>query len=179
MRACGVRKTSTYSKASVCVCEGLLRPNSQGPLVCIQGTSATSATSVPGLRSGGGHHNGNTGPRPSAPFRSNVYQPTEMTMILNGGAVSTPAHSQVHTYHTPHALYPHEGVCSRALVRACLCATARARVHVFAHACIVCLHVSVCLCVCVCSSVCVYMHVCTRVCVCVCMSVYACRRTYG
>ncbi|XP_028841925.1 G protein-coupled receptor, class C, group 5, member Ba [Denticeps clupeoides] len=40
-----------------------------------------------GLRSGGGHHNGNTGARPSAPFRSNVYQPTEMTMILNGGAV--------------------------------------------------------------------------------------------
>ncbi|XP_026064450.1 G-protein coupled receptor family C group 5 member B-like isoform X1 [Carassius auratus] len=39
-----------------------------------------------GLRSGG-HHNGNTGARPSAPFRSNVYQPTEMTMILNGGAV--------------------------------------------------------------------------------------------
>ncbi|CAL8274347.1 unnamed protein product [Lota lota] len=36
----------------------------------------------------GGHHNGNTtGARPSAPFRSNVYQPTEMTMILNGGAV--------------------------------------------------------------------------------------------
>ncbi|XP_030646628.1 G protein-coupled receptor, class C, group 5, member Ba isoform X2 [Chanos chanos] len=39
-----------------------------------------------GLRSGG-HHNGSTGARPSAPFRSNVYQPTEMTMILNGGAV--------------------------------------------------------------------------------------------
>ncbi|XP_026862388.1 G protein-coupled receptor, class C, group 5, member Ba [Electrophorus electricus] len=39
-----------------------------------------------GLRSGG-QHNGNTGTRPSAPFRSNVYQPTEMTMILNGGAV--------------------------------------------------------------------------------------------
>lgn len=39
-----------------------------------------------GLRSGS-HHNGNTGARPSAPFRSNVYQPTEMTMILNGGAV--------------------------------------------------------------------------------------------
>uniref|UniRef100_A0AAR2KT10 G-protein coupled receptors family 3 profile domain-containing protein n=2 Tax=Pygocentrus nattereri TaxID=42514 RepID=A0AAR2KT10_PYGNA len=39
-----------------------------------------------GLRSGG-HHNGNTGTRPSAPFRSNVYQPTEMTMILNGGTV--------------------------------------------------------------------------------------------
>ncbi|XP_061556612.1 G protein-coupled receptor, class C, group 5, member Ba isoform X2 [Phycodurus eques] len=43
-----------------------------------------------GLRSGGGgggQHNTNTGARPSAPFRSNVYQPTEMTMILNGGAV--------------------------------------------------------------------------------------------
>ncbi|TRY85500.1 hypothetical protein DNTS_016005 [Danionella cerebrum] len=38
---------------------------------------------------GGSHHNGSTGARPSAPFRSNVYQPTEMTMILNGGAVST------------------------------------------------------------------------------------------
>lgn len=36
---------------------------------------------------GGGHHNGSGGTRPSAPFRSNVYQPTEMTMILNGGAV--------------------------------------------------------------------------------------------
>ncbi|XP_059926338.1 G protein-coupled receptor, class C, group 5, member Ba isoform X2 [Gadus macrocephalus] len=35
----------------------------------------------------GSHHNGSTGARPSAPFRSNVYQPTEMTMILNGGAV--------------------------------------------------------------------------------------------
>ncbi|XP_023998927.1 G protein-coupled receptor, class C, group 5, member Ba isoform X1 [Salvelinus sp. IW2-2015] len=41
-----------------------------------------------GLRSAG-NHNGNTAPRPSAPFRSNVYQPTEMTMILNGGAVSS------------------------------------------------------------------------------------------
>ncbi|XP_068606286.1 G protein-coupled receptor, class C, group 5, member Ba [Brachionichthys hirsutus] len=42
-----------------------------------------------GLRSGSsaGQHNSNTGARPSAPFRSNVYQPTEMTMILNGGAV--------------------------------------------------------------------------------------------
>ncbi|XP_061701730.1 G protein-coupled receptor, class C, group 5, member Ba [Syngnathoides biaculeatus] len=44
-----------------------------------------------GLRSGGGagagQHTSNTGARPSAPFRSNVYQPTEMTMILNGGAV--------------------------------------------------------------------------------------------
>ncbi|XP_051987346.1 G-protein coupled receptor family C group 5 member B-like isoform X2 [Xyrauchen texanus] len=41
---------------------------------------------IAGLRSGG-HYNGNTGTRPNAPFRSNVYQPTEMTMILNGGAV--------------------------------------------------------------------------------------------
>lgn len=41
-----------------------------------------------GLRSGSGSHaSGPSGPRPSAPFRSNVYQPTEMTMILNGGAV--------------------------------------------------------------------------------------------
>ncbi|XP_020491908.1 G protein-coupled receptor, class C, group 5, member Ba isoform X1 [Labrus bergylta] len=50
-----------------------------------------------GLRTGGGpvQHNSNTGARPSAPFRSNVYQPTEMTMILNGGAVSTSSQSQV------------------------------------------------------------------------------------
>uniref|UniRef100_A0A3B3ZC43 G-protein coupled receptors family 3 profile domain-containing protein n=1 Tax=Periophthalmus magnuspinnatus TaxID=409849 RepID=A0A3B3ZC43_9GOBI len=42
-----------------------------------------------GLRSGSsaGQHNSSGGARPSAPFRSNVYQPTEMTMILNGGAV--------------------------------------------------------------------------------------------
>ncbi|XP_061740873.1 G protein-coupled receptor, class C, group 5, member Ba isoform X1 [Nerophis ophidion] len=50
-----------------------------------------------GLRSASsaGQHNSNTGARPSAPFRSNVYQPTEMTMILNGGAVSTSSQSQV------------------------------------------------------------------------------------
>ncbi|KAI3359854.1 hypothetical protein L3Q82_014199 [Scortum barcoo] len=56
-----------------------------------------------GLRSGSGagQHNSNTGARPSAPFRSNVYQPTEMTMILNGGAVSTSAQSQVHAAYTP------------------------------------------------------------------------------
>ncbi|KAG7505805.1 G-protein coupled receptor family C group 5 member B isoform X1 [Solea senegalensis] len=50
-----------------------------------------------GLRSSGGasQHNSNTAARPSAPFRSNVYQPTEMTMILNGGAVSTSSQSQV------------------------------------------------------------------------------------
>lgn len=58
---------------------------------------------MPGLRSGGGagQHNSNTGARPSAPFRSNVYQPTEMTMILNGGAVSTASQSQVHAASTP------------------------------------------------------------------------------
>ncbi|KAK7940363.1 hypothetical protein WMY93_003689 [Mugilogobius chulae] len=50
-----------------------------------------------GLRSGSsaGQHNSSGGARPSAPFRSNVYQPTEMTMILNGGAVSTASQSQV------------------------------------------------------------------------------------
>ncbi|XP_063077480.1 G protein-coupled receptor, class C, group 5, member Ba [Engraulis encrasicolus] len=40
-----------------------------------------------GLRTGGSHASSSSGTRPSAPFRSNVYQPTEMTMILNGGAV--------------------------------------------------------------------------------------------
>lgn len=61
---------------------------------------------LPGLRSGSGagQHNSNTGARPSAPFRSNVYQPTEMTMILNGGAVSTSAQSQVHAAYTPLSL---------------------------------------------------------------------------
>ncbi|MBN3288354.1 GPC5B protein, partial [Polyodon spathula] len=33
----------------------------------------------------GGHRNGSLGLRPSAPFRSNVYQPTEMAVLLNGG----------------------------------------------------------------------------------------------
>lgn len=62
-----------------------------------------SVYSMPGLRSGSGagQHNSNAGARPSAPFRSNVYQPTEMTMILNGGAVSTSAQSQVHAAFTP------------------------------------------------------------------------------
>uniref|UniRef100_A0A3B3RT38 G protein-coupled receptor, class C, group 5, member Ba n=1 Tax=Paramormyrops kingsleyae TaxID=1676925 RepID=A0A3B3RT38_9TELE len=46
----------------------------------------------------GSQRNGNTGTRPSAPFRSNVYQPTEMTMILNGGAVSTAPPSAAHTH---------------------------------------------------------------------------------
>lgn len=65
--------------------------------------SKCSVYSIPGLRSGSGagQHNNNTGARPSAPFRSNVYQPTEMTMILNGGAVSTSAQSQVHAASTP------------------------------------------------------------------------------
>ncbi|XP_066545195.1 G-protein coupled receptor family C group 5 member B isoform X2 [Amia ocellicauda] len=35
----------------------------------------------------GGYRNGNMGPRPSAPFRSNVYQPTEMAVVLNGGTI--------------------------------------------------------------------------------------------
>lgn len=35
-----------------------------------------------------GFRNGNLGSRPSAPFRSNVYQPTEMAVVLNGGTVS-------------------------------------------------------------------------------------------
>ncbi|CAJ0940761.1 unnamed protein product [Ranitomeya imitator] len=36
----------------------------------------------------GGFRNGSLGSRPSAPFRSNVYQPTEMAVVLNGGTVS-------------------------------------------------------------------------------------------
>lgn len=32
-----------------------------------------------------GFRNGSVGNRPSAPFRSNVYQPTEMAVVLNGG----------------------------------------------------------------------------------------------
>ncbi|KAH0631905.1 hypothetical protein JD844_019805 [Phrynosoma platyrhinos] len=35
-----------------------------------------------------GFRNGSLGSRPSAPFRSNVYQPTEMAVVLNGGTVS-------------------------------------------------------------------------------------------
>ncbi|XP_041134201.1 G-protein coupled receptor family C group 5 member B-like [Polyodon spathula] len=35
----------------------------------------------------GGHRNGSLGLRPSAPFRSNVYQPTEMAVLLNGGTI--------------------------------------------------------------------------------------------
>lgn len=35
-----------------------------------------------------GFRNGSVGNRPSAPFRSNVYQPTEMAVVLNGGTVS-------------------------------------------------------------------------------------------
>nr|XP_023655655.1 G-protein coupled receptor family C group 5 member B-like isoform X1 [Paramormyrops kingsleyae]XP_023655656.1 G-protein coupled receptor family C group 5 member B-like isoform X1 [Paramormyrops kingsleyae] len=42
------------------------------------------------LRSGG-NPNGHLGIRSSAPFRSNIYQPTEMTVVLNGG---TDAHSR-------------------------------------------------------------------------------------
>ncbi|KAG8145608.1 hypothetical protein E2320_012113 [Naja naja] len=35
-----------------------------------------------------GFRNGSLGSRASAPFRSNVYQPTEMAVVLNGGTVS-------------------------------------------------------------------------------------------
>uniref|UniRef100_A0A803K1X9 G protein-coupled receptor, class C, group 5, member B n=1 Tax=Xenopus tropicalis TaxID=8364 RepID=A0A803K1X9_XENTR len=37
----------------------------------------------------GGFRNGSLGSRPSAPFRSNVYQPTEMAVVLNGGTIPT------------------------------------------------------------------------------------------
>lgn len=71
---------------------------------------------MPGLRSGGGagQHNSNTGARPSAPFRSNVYQPTEMTMILNGGAVSTASQSQVHAAYMPlsHSTHADKTACT-------------------------------------------------------------------
>lgn len=43
----------------------------------------------PALRTAG-FRNGSLGSRPSAPFRSNVYQPTEMAVVLNGGTVSIP-----------------------------------------------------------------------------------------
>ncbi|XP_057244243.1 G-protein coupled receptor family C group 5 member B-like [Malurus melanocephalus] len=36
-----------------------------------------------------GFRNGSLGTRPSAPFRSNVYQPTEMAVVLNGGTIPT------------------------------------------------------------------------------------------
>ncbi|XP_077173275.1 G-protein coupled receptor family C group 5 member B [Paroedura picta] len=36
-----------------------------------------------------GFRNGSLGSRPSAPFRSNVYQPTEMAVVLNGGTIPT------------------------------------------------------------------------------------------
>lgn len=38
------------------------------------------------------------GNRPSAPFRSNVYQPTEMAVVLNGGTIPTapPSHTGRH-----------------------------------------------------------------------------------
>ncbi|NWY76701.1 GPC5B protein, partial [Erithacus rubecula] len=36
-----------------------------------------------------GFRNGSLGSRPAAPFRSNVYQPTEMAVVLNGGTIPT------------------------------------------------------------------------------------------
>lgn len=63
-------------------------PLSHRQFVDNQGYGYTDENTA-GLRSSSsaGQHNSSGGARPSAPFRSNVYQPTEMTMILNGGAV--------------------------------------------------------------------------------------------
>lgn len=77
---------------------------SQYPELDFEGRLSQVSIFVPtGLRSGGGggQPNSTTGARPSAPFRSNVYQPTEMTMILNGGAVSTSGQPQVHAVYIP------------------------------------------------------------------------------
>lgn len=76
--------------------------------------SQVSVFASTGLRSGGGggQPNSNTGARPSAPFRSNVYQPTEMTMILNGGAVSTSGQSQVHAALIPRRRQPCMHICA-------------------------------------------------------------------
>uniref|UniRef100_A0A8C9P098 G protein-coupled receptor class C group 5 member B n=1 Tax=Spermophilus dauricus TaxID=99837 RepID=A0A8C9P098_SPEDA len=43
---------------------------------------------------------GSLGKRPSAPFRSNVYQPTEMAVVLNGGTIPTapPSHTGRHLW---------------------------------------------------------------------------------
>lgn len=80
-----------------------------------------------GLRSGGGgvQPTGNTGARPSAPFRSNVYQPTEMTMILNGGAVSTSGQSQVHAALSLSFRDADERACSSVRRRPCHCTKTR------------------------------------------------------
>lgn len=53
-----------------------------------------------GKRSSGslGKKPSSLGSRPSAPFRSNVYQPTEMAVVLNGGTIPTapPSHTGRH-----------------------------------------------------------------------------------
>ncbi|XP_008255996.2 G-protein coupled receptor family C group 5 member B isoform X1 [Oryctolagus cuniculus] len=56
------------------------------------GGSGSSGGSVGKKQSGGVGH------RPSAPFRSNVYQPTEMAVVLNGGTIPTapPSHTGRH-----------------------------------------------------------------------------------
>ncbi|XP_028669594.1 G-protein coupled receptor family C group 5 member B [Erpetoichthys calabaricus] len=48
----------------------------------------------------GGYRNGNLGGRPTAPFRSNVYQPTEMAVVLNGGTIPSapPSYSGRHLW---------------------------------------------------------------------------------
>ena len=62
------KKTKLKTVSFVCVCVVLPVP--------------PSALRTAGFR------NGSLGNRPSAPFRSNVYQPTEMAVVLNGGTVS-------------------------------------------------------------------------------------------
>nr|XP_033818840.1 G-protein coupled receptor family C group 5 member B isoform X2 [Geotrypetes seraphini] len=46
-----------------------------------------------------GFRNGSLGNRPTAPFRSNVYQPTEMAVVLNGGTIPTAPPSYTGRHH--------------------------------------------------------------------------------
>lgn len=83
------KKNKIVSLFSVSVCVvGLPMPASLPPALRTAGFSNGSL----GKRSAGGSlgkkPGGSLGSRPSAPFRSNVYQPTEMAVVLNGGTVS-------------------------------------------------------------------------------------------
>lgn len=109
----------------------------------MKGSDAVSQVSIfasTGLRSGGGggQPNSNTGARPSAPFRSNVYQPTEMTMILNGGAVSTSGQSQVHAVYTPLS-FPDAVNRACTSVRCCPCHCTGVRERCVLHSHLVCM----------------------------------------
>ncbi|XP_029432281.1 G-protein coupled receptor family C group 5 member B isoform X2 [Rhinatrema bivittatum] len=46
-----------------------------------------------------GFRNGSLGNRPGIPFRSNVYQPTEMAVVLNGGTIPTAPPSYTGRHH--------------------------------------------------------------------------------